>query len=159
MEYTKEAIEKMKNDPLILILCTLIDRDVDDVIAEAEETFEGEGKLDWDREKGTIKIPKPKSTVATPKESMVTPKFPIKKEEYDFLVKCVIALNRNILTAQTLGLSIDTKNFSLLGAPITMIYTLLRTFVDPGFAGKFVAGIPNENADYFYRLYDEQTGI
>jgi len=160
MKYTKEAIEKMKSDPLMWVLCMLADRNVDDVIAEAEETFEGDGELDWSREKGTIKTSKPDATVATPKESMPTPKFPIKKEDYDFLVKCAVAFNDNITMAKRLGFSdINTKDLTLVGAPLAMIYTLLRTLVDPNFAGRFMAGISNEGPDYFYKLYDDQTRI
>jgi len=131
----------------------LAGKDFDEILKEVESevsdkpcTYEG---------KGTIPEIKPIVNLVP-----ATKPFPLGKDEYAFLVKCAVALNDNIAAAKRLGFSdINTKDLTLIGAPLAMIYTLLRTLVNPDFAGRFMAGIPNEGSDYFYKLYDDQTRI
>lgn len=153
MKYTKEDIEKMKSDPWMRLLCMLAGKDFDELLKEVESE-ESDEPCSYE---GKRTVPEIKPTVNL---VSATKPFPLGKDEYAFLVKCAVALNDNIAIAKRLGFSdINTKDLTLVGAPLAMIYTLLRTLVNPDFAGRFMAGIPNEGSDYFYKLYDDQTRI
>ena len=151
MKYTKEDIEKMKSDPWMRLLCMLAGKDIDEIINEIESN-------------DTISDPD-KGVVVKPLQEKAVPKkvFPISKENYDFLVKCALEYNRSINDMAFGGFTIDTKNLNLVGAPLAMVYCLLRTLCGDYFAGKFMAGLSKGNdcvgKEYFDMLYDDETRI
>ena len=161
MTYTKEDIEKIKSDPMMRLLCLFADKDLDDIISEIELEHESKGNLHWNKKDGTTEEPKPDIKInLKPAESLKRKVFPIGKDEYSFIVKCVCSLNENIAKAKQLGFSdINTKDLTLVGAPLAIIYTVLRNLISSDFAGRFINGIPNEGSDYFWKLYDDQTRV
>lgn len=161
MKYTKEDIERMKSDPMMRLLSLFAGRDLNDIISEIELEHEGEGDLHWNKKEGTVEEPKTDIKInLKPAEPPKKKAFPIGKDEYGFIIKCICSLNDNIAKAKQLGFSdINTKDLTLVGSPLAIIYTLLRNLVNPEFAGRFMAGVPNEGSDYFWRLYDDQTRV
>ena len=144
MALSKTDKEELKNDPMVTFLSLLTGKEVSEII-DLLETSEEENK---------------KNIISEPNKIINKKNFPIDKDEYDFLVKCAIHFGECFALAKKIGFKqIDTSDLNLIGAPLAIIYTLLRILVGPDFAAKFTAGLSKEGSDYFYKIYNDETRV
>ena len=144
MALSKTDKEELKNDPMVTFLSLLTGKDVSEII-DLLETSEEENK---------------KNLIFEPNKVINKKNFPISKDEYDFLVKCAIHFGECFALAKKIGFKqIDTSDLNLIGAPLAIIYTLLRILVGSDFAAKFTAGLSKEGSDYFYKIYNDETRV
>lgn len=153
MALSKTDKEELKNDPMVTFLSLLTGKDVSEII-DLLETSEEENK------KNLIFEPNKKNLIFEPNKIINKKNFPIDKDEYDFLVKCAIHFGECFALAKKIGFKqIDTSDLNLIGAPLAIIYTLLRILVGSDFAAKFTAGLSKEGSDYFYKIYNDETRV
>lgn len=144
MALSKTDKEALKNDPMVTFLSLLTGKEVSEII-DLLEASEEENK---------------NNLIFEPNKTINKKNFPISKDEYDFLVKCAIHFGECFALAKKIGFKqIDTSDLNLIGAPLAIIYTLLRILVGSDFAAKFTAGLSKEGSDYFYKIYNDETRV
>ena len=144
MALSKTDKEELKNDPMVAFLSLLTGKEVSEII-DLLETSEEENK---------------KNIISEPNKIINKKNFPIDKDQYDFIVKCAIHFGECFALAKKIGFKqIDTSDLNLIGAPLAIIYTLLRILVGSDFAAKFTAGLSKEGSDYFYKIYNDETRV
>ncbi len=141
MRYTKEQIQQMREDPSMRLLSLMCGIPFEELLEDLTKQLNKEEQV------------KPKQERKEPTQEKVITR-PLDEQTYAYIVKCAVALNESILKMRQSGFDVNTKDLTLVGAPVSIIYALLTRLVGAGFAGRFVAGIPDGDEKYFKQIYD-----
>lgn len=150
MKYTKESIEKIKNDPIMNLFARLADKSLDDLIKEIESEYKGDGKLHWSEKNGTTK-----EEPITDESVLI-----ITKSVYDKMIDQVFLFKNGLDQLHKLGLNIDFSNNKCLINPLlTIIIQFLTSVWNSQFASSFINLIFDNKAcrsdfEHLFKIYE-----
>ena len=158
MKYTKEDIEKIKNDPWMRLLALFAGKNLDDIIEEVESSYTGEGDLHWDKKNGITKEEKP-DTRCSFKEDAPTPI--INKDVYNSIIDYVFTYKGIVHKLEDFGLGFNFGEEKCIINPlINIIISLLASIWNDDFASSFINLVFDDKADRddfveLYKMYCE----